>query len=256
LPGGLSIDTATGQISGTINFTSAGASPYPVSVTVSDDGGATVGATDTFSWTVTASTSIALRSSAFGANAVANDLVLPKPTGVQAGDVMVAVVGVKVAPTVTPPGGWTLASSKVNPTNLTQLIYTKVASASEPATFRWTFNQKRRASGGILAFSGVSTAAPVDVTSAGIGSTAAITAPSAKSSVNGTMIVGVFSIDNASAITPPVGMTELGEIASGTKIKTEVADVAQPGAGPSGAKTAVAATADANVGQLIVLRPT
>src|SRR6185369_4176744 len=51
LPGGLSIDSATGLISGTIDLAAAAGSPYAVSITVRD--GPSVDATDTFSWTVT-----------------------------------------------------------------------------------------------------------------------------------------------------------------------------------------------------------
>src|SRR6185295_6977626 len=51
LPAGLSIDTSTGLISGTIAFGAASGSPYAVTVSVRD--GATVDATDSFSWTVT-----------------------------------------------------------------------------------------------------------------------------------------------------------------------------------------------------------
>ena len=69
------------------------------------------------------------------------------------------------------------------------------------------------------------------------------------------MVVGAFSINNSSAVAPPAGMTERGEIASGSNIKTEVADYVQTPAGATGAKTATAATATANIGQLIVLRP-
>ena len=47
LPPGLSIDVATGQITGTIDAGAAGASPYATQVTVQD--GATVDATDGFS---------------------------------------------------------------------------------------------------------------------------------------------------------------------------------------------------------------
>jgi hypothetical protein len=51
LPAGLSIDSATGLISGTIDLAAAAGSPYAVSVTVRD--GPSVDATDTFNWTVT-----------------------------------------------------------------------------------------------------------------------------------------------------------------------------------------------------------
>ena len=53
LPNGLSINPATGTISGTIGFAANASGPFSVSVTVSDDGGTTVGDTDTFTWTVT-----------------------------------------------------------------------------------------------------------------------------------------------------------------------------------------------------------
>ena len=51
LPAGLSIDTASGLISGTIAFSAAAGSPYSGRVTVRD--GTTVDATDSFEWTVT-----------------------------------------------------------------------------------------------------------------------------------------------------------------------------------------------------------
>ncbi|MDJ0498781.1 MAG: putative Ig domain-containing protein, partial [Acidimicrobiia bacterium] len=50
LPLGLSIDPGSGLISGTIDFAAAGT--YPVEITVTDDGIPNLGATDTFTWTV------------------------------------------------------------------------------------------------------------------------------------------------------------------------------------------------------------
>jgi hypothetical protein len=258
LPPGLSINASSGLISGTISGTAAAGSPYAVSVTVSDDNGATIAATDTFTWTVTGGGgggSIALRASAFAANPVDTKLVIPRPTGVQAGDVMVAAVDVKVNPTVTAPSGWTLVVSTVNGSNMTQRVYTKVATAGEPASYQWSFNESRAATGGILAYSGVSTSAPVQVFSAQIGSSASIVAPSVTTASSGALVLGVFGIANGAAISPPAGMTERGEIASSTKIKTEVADYVPSAAGATGSKTAAAASSGPNVGQLIVLRP-
>ena len=51
LPGGLSISSTTGLISGTISYAAAGSSPYTVTVGVSD--GIAPQVSDTFSWTVT-----------------------------------------------------------------------------------------------------------------------------------------------------------------------------------------------------------
>ena len=50
-------------------------------------------------------------------------------------------------------------------------------------------------------------------------------------------------------------MTERGEIVSATRLRTEISDVVLASAGTTGAKTATAAAAAANIGQLIVLRP-
>jgi len=258
LPPGLTINSSTGLISGTISAGAATGSPYAVNVTVSDDGGATVGATDTFSWSVaTASGSglILFRSASFAANSVGNNVVIPTPAGVQADDIMIAVLDVKAAPTVTTPSGWTLVSTTPNGSNFKQVVYSRVVTASEPVSTTWTINENRAISGGIVAYSGVNTSTPVETFSAGTGSTTSITAPSVTSAFAGAMIVGAFGINADSTIAPPPGMTERGEIVSAARIRTEISDVALTTAGATGAKTATAATAAANIGQLVVLRP-
>ncbi len=53
LPAGISIDTETGLISGTISYLASPDSPYAVTVTVSDDNGNTENATQSFTWVVT-----------------------------------------------------------------------------------------------------------------------------------------------------------------------------------------------------------
>jgi hypothetical protein len=259
LPPGLSIGPATGLITGTISAGAATGSPYSVSVTVSDDDFDTVGDSDTFSWTVTdtgggGGGSITFRDSSFAANAIAKNLTIPVPDQVRTGDVMLAVVDVKAVPTVGTPAGWTLVSNTVNGTSMRQLVYWRVA-GSEPAGYTWSYGEGRAASGAIIAYSGVSATNPVQAFSAGTGATTAITAPSVTSTVAGAMIVGAFGINADSTIAPPAGMTERGEIVSATRLRTEVSDVVLSAAGPTGAKAATAATAAANVGQLIALRP-
>ena len=258
LPSGLSINTSTGLISGTIGAGASTNSPYAVSVRVSDNGGATVGDTDMFTWTVSGAPtggSVAFRSASTGANRTTRTLVVPRPAGVVNGDVMVAVVAVRKNPTATPPQGWTQVSMTPNGTTYRQYVFTKVATGTESTSYTFTFNQSRAASGAIVAYSGVRAQNPVETFTAGTARAAAITAPSATTALNGAMVVGAFSINNSSAIAPPAGMTERGEVASGSKIKTEVADYVQSTAGATGAKTATAAAAAPNIGQLIVLRP-
>jgi hypothetical protein len=258
LPTGLSINPSSGQITGTISAGAAANSPYSTSITVSDDNGATTAATDTFTWTVTGGGGggggIAFRSASTGANATATNLILPAPANVQPGDVMVAVIDVRQTPTTTTPAGWTQVSMTPNGTAYRQFVYTKVAGA-EPLTYEFVFSQRSAATGAIVAYSGVDTVGSVQTGLATIGSATDITGSSVTTTADGARILGAYSINNSSAVTEPAGMTERGEVASSTRIKTEVADMVQVTAGATGDRIATAAVGAANIGQLIVLRP-
>jgi Big-like domain-containing protein len=268
-------DTTLGSgatVNGLANDPCTGTGPFQDTAKVTYTAPAGFSGSDSFTYTVhdgtagsnTATVSITVsplppntivfRSASTGANNVGTSVVIPAPAGVQANDVMVAVLDVKVTPTVTAPAGWALVSSTPNGSNFTQKVYSKVA-GSEPASYTWTSNENRAISGAIVAYSGVNTATPVEIFSAGTGTTASITAPSVNSAFNGAMVIGAFGINADSTIAPPAGMTERGEIVSATRIRTEVSDVVLSSAGSTGAKVATAATAAANVGQLIVLRP-
>jgi len=78
-------------------------------------------------------------------------LAVSVPAGVAEGDLLLAQVSVRggTGTTITAPGGWTLVASTTNGTNLRQSIYRHVAALPEPASYTWTFNVSRRASGGI-----------------------------------------------------------------------------------------------------------
>src|SRR5205814_1599209 len=99
-------------------------------------------------------------------------------------------------PAVTAPAGWTLIRRDTAGTYTTQALYYRVVTASEPASYSWSFSGAVPAAGGIVAYSGVSTAAPVDV-SGGTGqnvNATSIVAPSVTTTVSGTRVVGFFSI--------------------------------------------------------------
>ena len=253
LPTGITVNSATGLISGTIGANAHVSSPYSVTINASDDNGVTVGATDTFTWTVTPQTDVIFRSSAT-ASGSGTSLAVPKPAGVVSGDVMVAIVAVRSNPTITVPAGWTLAQLTSNGTTIRQATYWKVATGSEPASTTFTYNQSRASSGAINAYSGVNTANPVDLFSGGTATSTSISAPSITTGFNKDMIIGGFSIANSSAIAPPAGMTERSELASGSNIKLEVAESVLTSAGATGVRTATAGSSGANVGQLLALR--
>ena len=95
------------------------------------------------SWTFTTAAApppgaITFRGASSAANATATTLVLPKPAGVVAGDVLLAAVAARGGPAITPPAGWTLVRLDANGSTLRQAIYVHMAGASEPASYTFT----------------------------------------------------------------------------------------------------------------------
>ena len=73
-------------------------------------------------------------------------LAITAPTGVAAGNLLIATVSLRDATaTVTPPAGWTLLTSIATSGNTTrQLVYTKVATGAEPANYSFTWARRQR----------------------------------------------------------------------------------------------------------------
>jgi len=190
-------------------------------------------------------------------------LVINRPAGTVAGDVMIAAVAVRPnGITITAPAGWTLIrrtdNAATNPNG--QATYRKMAAAGEPASYTWTIGATHTgAAGGIMTLYGVNGAAPVDVEN---GQTTASGLNHAAPTVTTTraydMIVTSHSFSSSATFTPPAGMTEAVDIASeapnAVGITLEMNYVVQPAAGVSGAKTATASNdADVGVGQTVAL---
>ncbi len=262
LPPGLTINSSTGLISGTIAF-SAAPGPYAVSVTVRDTPGLPDDATDTFSWTVTDVTppaGITFRSAAYGSNnAITTSLTLARPAPLVAGDLLLAAVTIRGTSTITPPAGWTLVRDDVNASNLRQATYWKSATGSEPATWTWTFSGPRLAAGGIHAYSGVHATTPIDIHGGQANpSGTSLTAPGVTTTVASTRLVAFFSMTTNATITPPPGMTERGEQIGTDPTRLTViegSDALQAATGPTGTRVATASLAGLSIGQLIALRP-
>jgi Domain of unknown function (DUF1929)/Bacterial Ig domain/Kelch motif len=203
---------------------------------------------------------IGFRSASSAANASTTTLVLPLPPGVAAGDVMLATVAVRGAPTITAPAGWSLARLDIDGTFVRQAVYVKAASASEPASFTWTFSAAKQAAGGIAAFTGVDTANPVDASAGQVNASATtLTAPSVTTTVADTMLVALYAVAPVTQLTPPGGMTERWEVASpagaASPVVSEAATAVQAAVGATGTRGATAAKAVRSIGQLVALRP-
>ena len=108
-------------------------------------------------------------------------LSVPAPAGVQPGWLLVATLAAEANPVVTAPSGWTAIGAPIvdagNKVSLRSFWHT--AAAGEPASYTFTLDSKRRAAGGILAYSGVRAANPIDASATGQGKTLAATAPPA-----------------------------------------------------------------------------
>ncbi|MGK2956834.1 MAG: RHS repeat-associated core domain-containing protein [Acidimicrobiales bacterium] len=67
--------------------------------------------------------------------------------------------------TITTPAGWSLRNSTVNSTNIRTSIFTKTWASGDPTTASFAFNGSRYAVGGMVAYGGVDTASPIEVSS-------------------------------------------------------------------------------------------
>ncbi|MFA9432480.1 putative Ig domain-containing protein [Egicoccus sp. AB-alg2] len=348
LPGGISINSATGAISGTLAAGSAGT--HAVTVTVRDTSNAT--ATDTFTWTVTApaqpppaptaltatSTSIGVdlgwntggsgvtgyhvyrASSASGpytrlttnpqtsttyrdetapigstshyrvtalnadglesapatassrraigfrgaSTAAGRNLTsaaVQRPSGVAAGDVLVAAVTVYGNANITAPSGWNLVRNDANGTNMRQAVFSRVAASNEAASYTWTLSTRTSATVVVVAYRGVDAAQPVDV--AGGQANAAsrsIATPSVTTTGGDRLLIAFFGFRNSTTIDQPEGMIEQAEVlqSSGNdKLALSIADEVRPSAGATGTRTASVPSGPTavSVGQVVALRP-
>jgi hypothetical protein len=192
-------------------------------------------------------------------------LTINKPSGTVEGDVMIASIAVRPdTAAITAPANWTLVRrvDNANPNANSLAVYYKVAGASEPADYTWTFSTSTGSAGGIQSFSGVDQGNPIDVES-GQNTASGLThaTPSVITTVTNTMLVTSHAFTSSATWTPPGGMTEVFEVASETVpaaagISIEGNYVIQAAAGATGAKTATAGN-DADVGNahILALKP-
>ncbi len=193
---------------------------------------------------------IALRASAVGTNTGATNLVLPKPAGTVAGDVLIAAVTVRSTPTITAPVGWTTVRTDTRGNALRQAVFVHVAAPGEPTSYTWTFSQALTAVGTIAAYSGVDTANPINAHNGqATASSTTITAPSVTTNVANAELVAFFGITGKTGLTPPSGMTEQREVSTpngaGTKVTGALADELRLPSGATGSRLATIAAAAA-----------
>ncbi|HET6780806.1 MAG TPA: hypothetical protein VFH67_01790, partial [bacterium] len=184
-----------------------------------------------------------------------------------ANDVLIAAISVRGGSTtgITPPGGWAPVNTIDSGATLRMAIYYRVTTGAEPANYTWTFSSPQKASGGIIRYRNVDTAAPIDDEAGQAGITDAIgqiSAPGIATTIPNTRLVASFAVAHGTNFTPPPGMTERYDVNSdggsqNTRTTSEGAEALQAAAGTTGSRTADsgAPAGTAGIGHLLALRP-
>jgi hypothetical protein len=202
--------------------------------------------------------------SAGNVTAGATTLVINKPTATAEGDFLVAGITVNGGSgvTITPPSGWTLITRTNNGTNVGMASYRKFATASEPASYTWGFGASVvRASGGILRYTGVDTANPINVSGGATGNAPTapfrVTAPAVNTSVAQTAIVGLYGIATGTAYSANSSLTEQFDTRNPNAVgpSTQGATGSRANTGSTGTDYATAGAAGQWVAQHIALTP-
>lgn len=142
---------------------------------------------------------------------VTSSVVAKKPACVE-GDLLLAAIShdATSAPTVTPPSGWTLLQGPIDNTNEIHWLYYKVAGASEPTTYTWSFSTSGTIAVTTVACGNCQGAAP-DATASGNGISSTATAASVTTLTADSLLLTIFSgyqVTTAITFSTPSGMTE------------------------------------------------
>ncbi len=195
-----------------------------------------------------------------------NSVTVTKPTGLAAGDVLLAYIVQRgnrfplSSNMVSTPTGWTLVLANDNGSSLGVVMYRKVATASEPASYAWTLGASDRTLGSIVAFRGVDNTTPVNVSGAQANAASTTyTAPSVTTTAANTMLVTFFAATNGNAsVNTATGMTQAFAASSGGGAGPNGASIGssyaiQAAAGASGTKTSTANTSLTSNGATVAL---
>ena len=202
-------------------------------------------------------------SSTAGAGGKVSSIAVSPPAGLIANDVMLAVISQRGGNTSivnTAPSGWSKVLEIDDGTADSLAIYSKVATASEPASYTWVLTNSNHTAVAITAFRGVDTAGLVNVSaSQANAASTSYTATSVTTTVAQAMLVAFYSaIDGNGTINASTGMTQAFTAATGSGPNGVVIGSSyapQGSAGASGTKVSASNTSLQNLGALVALKP-
>ena len=157
-------------------------------------------------------------------------LALNVPSGVVAGDVMIATVDADGTGSIAVPSGWSATGlyNAVSQFGWSQVVF-RVATSGEPASYSWTLGSTRKAVGTIVDYIGVDNAAPIQTSATGSGTASPAVAPTITTTSAQQRVISDVGGENASgafAFTPPAGVTDRLEVYTSTGTPREGNDVA------------------------------
>jgi hypothetical protein len=192
-------------------------------------------------------------------NGGATSLSIGRPAGVKAGDFLLAQITFEKGSAAgsnsqITPSGWALVRRTNRGSDLGQAILYRVAGATEPASYTWTYPQALKAAGGILRYTGVSTIGPIVASSGNTGDSGTLTAPGV-GAIERSALVAFFGLKKqGTSLSTPPGMTGRYYFESPQDVAILGADEPRASGGATGNRTSIAGHADKWVAQHVVLR--
>jgi PKD repeat protein len=188
-------------------------------------------------------------------------VTLQKPSGVSAGDLLVAGFTANENPSVIAPAGWTPIVGPLKPDGGAEVFayYHLVQPGETAGSYTWSLSAAEKWGGGIAAYRGVDGTHPLDVASPATNTdrtytATSITAPGVTTVTDGAMLIGGLGANGATANTiPPSAWTEAFDSVGGKM--SEHAYRVQGAAGASGPVTWTIDSARAMAIWMTALRP-
>jgi hypothetical protein len=195
-------------------------------------------------------------------------IAMDKPTGTTGGNLLVAFLSLdgNAFASLNAPSGWTLihkGPQGVSPINQTFGVWWKIATASEPSTYSFTWTPTEQAYGGIMRFTGHDATNPINASAAQSGpGTLTAPSPAVTTSVANAMVVRLSSSDGAALPIQATSLTGHTYITNDRSTTTSsaactgtVAYVLQPTVGGSGTSTLIRALAEEYTSVTIAIAP-
>jgi hypothetical protein len=136
-------------------------------------------------------------------------LAIMKASGVNAGDLLIATLATdgNVIATVSAPSGWTLVSRLTSGSAVGVGVWWKIASASEPGTYAFSWTGNERAYGWTMRFTGANTTSPINAFTTNVGTSSTPTCSATTTSVANTMVLRIGGFDAGDISTDNPGLS-------------------------------------------------